>query len=72
MASESTAPNVPDSLLCQTPDCPNPIAVVVTRLDDHEADALCQSCNMIFWLAVLQQAAEAGLIAPLAQTAPTP
>lgn len=44
--------------------------MVVTRLDDSEADMLCQSCNMLFWLAVLQQAAANGLIAPLDQNAP--
>lgn len=61
---------IPDSLRCQTPDCPNPIAVVVTRLEDSEADMLCMSCNMAFWLRVLQQAGQMGVLPDLEQTAP--
>lgn len=47
---------------CQTPGCPNDFAVVVVRVDSSETDMLCESCNLAFWLAVLQQAAEQGVI----------
>jgi hypothetical protein len=71
MGSPPQADGLPDSLRCQTPDCPNPIAVVITRLEDSEADMLCMSCCMIFWTAVLRQAAENGTLPVLAEPART-
>jgi hypothetical protein len=70
VTSPEPAASLPDHLRCQTPDCPNPIAVVVTWLDDSEADMLCQTCNMAFWAAVLTKAAEAGYLGDMAQIAP--
>jgi methanogenic corrinoid protein MtbC1 len=51
-----------DGVRCQTIGCNNAVAVVVTRLEDNEADMLCMSCNLAFWLRVLQQAEQNGLI----------
>jgi hypothetical protein len=70
MVSPPMPAQIPDHLRCQTPECPNPIEVVVTRLEDSEADMLCMPCTMIFWLKVLQQAGESGLIPQLASPAP--
>ena len=71
MAGMPLLPPLPDSLKCQTPECPNPVAVVVVRLEDSEADMLCMTCNFAFWLRVLQQATEDGTIPSLAETATT-
>jgi hypothetical protein len=71
MASPVPAASLPDALVCQTPECPNAVSVVVTRLEDHEADALCMTCCMAFWASVLQKAAEAGLLGTVEQNAPS-
>lgn len=62
---------LPDSLVCQTPGCSNAIAVVITRLEDSEADMLCMTCNFAFWLRVLQQATQDGTIPSVAEPATT-
>lgn len=71
MPTDQLPVQLPDSLRCQTPDCPNPIAVVITRLEDSEADMLCMACTMVFWLRVLQQAEANGLLPQLSETATT-
>jgi transcription elongation factor Elf1 len=62
----TTAPGTPVQRNhdCQTPDCPNQVSVVTIRLDDMETTALCEACNLTFNLAVLQKAAELGVITP--------
>jgi hypothetical protein len=69
VASPATTVPVPESLQCQTAGCGNAIAVVITRIEDNEADILCMSCCMAFWASVLQQAVENGTLQVLADTA---
>ena len=63
---------------CQTGGCPNDFAVVTVRVDDSEVTMLCDSCQLLFNLAVLQQMAAAGEIdlsgppAPPVDAQPTP
>jgi hypothetical protein len=62
-------PAIPDQLYCQTEGCPNPISVVMTRLEDHEADMLCMTCCMAFWTAVLGKVAQRQDTPAVAETA---
>lgn len=47
---------------CQTPTCPNDFAVVTVDLDTGESTFLCQSCQLAFWLAILQKMSEEGTL----------
>lgn len=47
---------------CQTPECPNDFAVIITRVDEGTSEFLCDGCNLAFQLAVLQQMAADGTI----------
>ena len=53
---------------CQTPDCPNDFAVITVDLDTGESTFLCHSCQLAFWLAILQKMADEGTLI-LADTA---
>lgn len=55
---------------CQTDNCPNDFAVVTVRVDDSEVTMLCDSCQLMMNLAVLQQLAESGAIDLAAPPAP--
>lgn len=61
---------------CQTDACPNDFAVVTIRVDDSEVTMLCDSCQLVFNLAILQQLADQGTIAlpapPAEDVAPQP
>lgn len=72
MGSPQDPAGLPASLTCQTPGCSNPIAVIVTRLEDSEADMTCMSCTMAFWAAVLLQAQQSGVLPGVAETATVP
>lgn len=56
---------------CQTDGCPNDFAVITVRVDDSEVTQLCDSCQLLFNLAILQQLAEAGkLVLPAMPATP--
>jgi hypothetical protein len=61
-ASPGDGQLLPEALVCQTPECYLPVAVITVTLDDGSTDQECMGCCMSRNLAILEELTKQGII----------